>query len=200
MRARITVTVRISVTVHSIDIRRTFPAGHAAASGGRVKCTVTVILISSGRSRAVDNVMPGKPHPSQISFRTEVSQYYIWGGIGLVLIFVGIKNTVENPSHWYSLMFLTLAWIILFSWLAAYKICIEQDVLSYSAFLKGTVSVNRDDIAKAEVLSGRFAHAIIIELTSGYRIVINTKPFKKSDLQILLQFLANKIVHKSDFA
>jgi hypothetical protein len=142
--------------------------------------------------------MPDVPHRSQIYIRAERSQYYFWGGVGLILIFVGVKNVVESPSHWYSLILLVLAWSILFLWLAAFKISIDQDILSYSALLKGTVSVSRDDIINAEVRSGRFEHAIIIRPKSGTPIVINTKPFRKSDLQVVLQFLSNKMVNRSD--
>jgi hypothetical protein len=142
--------------------------------------------------------MPGAPHRTQC-IRTERAQYFIWGGIGLVLLLVSANNVGEHPSHWYSLILLILAWSIVFLWLAAYKISIDEDVLSYSALLKGTVSISRDDIVSAEVLSGRLEHAIIINPKSGDRIIINTKPFRRSDVQIVLQFLADKIVvNKAD--
>jgi len=142
--------------------------------------------------------VPDASHRSQIIIRTQSSQYWVWGGIGLVLIFVGVKNVVESPSRWYSLMLLILTWSVIFLWLTAYKISLDQNILSYSALLKGTVSVSRDDIVNAEVLSGRFGHAIIIRPKSGDPIVINTKPFGRSDLQLVLQFLADKIVNQSD--
>jgi hypothetical protein len=142
--------------------------------------------------------MPDAPRRNQISIRTERPQYCIWGGIGLVLVVVAAKNIIENPSHWYSLLLLVLAWSIVLLWLAAYKISIDQNVLSYSALLKGTISISRDDIVTAEVLSGRFEHAIIIKPKTGNPIVINTKPFRRSDLQPVLQFLATKIVEKSN--
>jgi hypothetical protein len=113
---------------------------------------------------------------------------------------VGAKNVVENPSHWYSLILLVLAWSIVFFWLAAYKISIDQNILSYSALLKGTVSIRRDDIENAQVLSGRFQHAIIIRPKSGSPIAINTKPFRRSDLLIVLEFLGDKTVNRSDLA
>ena len=140
--------------------------------------------------------MSDLPQRDRISINTERSQYYIWGGIGLVLAFVGAKNVFEDPSHWYSLTLLVLAWCILFAWLAAYRISIDQDVLSYSALLKGTISVSRNDIMSVEILSGRFSHAVIIKPKAGDPIVINTKPFKRSDLQLVLHFLADKIVNR----
>jgi len=146
----------------------------------------------------VETLVPDAPHRNQINIRTQSSQYCIWGGIGLVLLFVGVKNVAEGPSGWYSLILLILIWSVVFLWLTSYKIALDQNILSYSALLKGTVSVSRDDIVNAEVLSSRFGHAIIINPKSGDPIVINTKPFRRSDLQIVLQFLADKIVNESD--
>jgi hypothetical protein len=66
-------------------------------------------------------------------------------------------------------------------------------------FIKGTVAVSREDILSAEVLSGRFEHAIVIRRRQGDTIMINTKPFSKADLRIVIDFLADKIARKPDW-
>ena len=96
-------------------------------------------------------------------------------------------------------MLLLLVWVVLFVWLAAYKITIDRNILSYSALIKGTVSVCRDNIVEAEMPTGRFEHVIVIKPTAGEPIFINTKPFSKNDLRIVIAFLADKMVDKPDW-
>lgn len=96
-------------------------------------------------------------------------------------------------------MLLLLAWVILFVWLAAYQITIDRNTLFYSALIKGTVSVCRDDIVEAEMPTGRFDHVIVIKPSAGEPIVINTKPFSKNDLRIVIGFLADKMIDKPDW-
>jgi hypothetical protein len=134
-----------------------------------------------------------------VSIRTHRFRYYLWGGIASAVTLLGIKNVIENPSHWVSLMLLLFAWGIVFLWLAAYKITIDRGVLSYSALGKGSVSVRRDEIVSAEMPRGRFERAIVITRRVGDPVVINTKPFSKEDLRIIIRFLADKMVDKPDW-
>ena len=135
--------------------------------------------------------------PEQIVIRTERPIYFLWGIVGLVIIAVS-SNADKSAPVWFSFALFLLAWSILFLWLATYKITLDQNVLSYSGPLSGTISVHRDDIVSAEVLTGRFEHAIVIKRQSGNPIVINTKPFSKADLQIVIRFLSERIVGMPD--
>jgi hypothetical protein len=136
--------------------------------------------------------------PEQIVIRTERLRYFLWVIVGLVIILVSSKAD-KSPSFWFSSALLLLAWIILFLWLASYKITIDKNVLFYSALLRGTVSVHRNDIVSAEVLPGRFEHSIVIKRQLGDPIVINTKPFSKADLRIVIRFLSERIVDIPDW-
>jgi hypothetical protein len=136
--------------------------------------------------------------PEQIVIRTERPIYFLWSIVGLVIILVS-SNADKSAPFWFSFALFLLAWSILFLWLATYKITIDQNVLSYSVLLSGTVSVHRDDIVSAEVLPGRFEHAIVIKRQSGNPIVINTKPFSKADLRIVIRFLSERIVGMPDW-
>ncbi|HEY5128128.1 MAG TPA: hypothetical protein VIJ35_12705, partial [Bradyrhizobium sp.] len=134
-----------------------------------------------------------------IVIRTEKPVYFLWATIGLVIILVSSASADENAPFWFNLALLLLAWSILFLWLASYKITIDQNVLSYSVLFGGTVSVRRDDIVSAEVPLGRFQHAMVIKRQSGDPIVINTKPFSKADLRIVIRFLSERIVSMPDW-
>jgi hypothetical protein len=134
----------------------------------------------------------------RISIRTERFRYYWWGSIALAIFLAGIKDVVE-ASRWGGLMLYLFTWSIVFLWLAGYRIIIDRDVLSYSEFAKSSVSVHRDDIVSAEVPAGRFEHSIVIKRRVGSPIIINTKPFSKNDLKIVIRFLADKMVDKPDW-
>jgi len=112
---------------------------------------------------------------------------------------VSSSKADKSLSFWFSFALLLLACIILLLWLATYKITIDKNVLCYSALLRGTISVHRDDIVSAEVLPGRFEHAIVIKRQVGDPIVINTKPFSKADLRIVIRFLSERIVDMPDW-
>jgi hypothetical protein len=104
----------------------------------------------------VDGTSPDLKEP--ITIRTERFRYYLWGGIAALVVLVGIKNVIENPSHWVSLMLLLFVWGIVFLWLATYKITIDRDSLTYSALGKGSVSVSRVDIMSAAGQPHRYQH------------------------------------------
>lgn len=112
---------------------------------------------------------------------------------------VGIRNVANNPTFWIGFILLLVAWVIVFVWLAAYKITIDRNFLSYSVLIKGTVSVCRGDIVEAEMPAGRFEHVIVIRSSAGEPIIINTKPFSKNDLRTVVGFLADKMVEKPDW-
>jgi len=96
----------------------------------------------------------------QIVIRTGRTRYFFWGVVGLAIVLASSRAD-KSPSFWFGFALFLLAWSTLFLRLATYKITIDQDVLSYSALLQGVVSVRRDDIVSAEVLSGRFEHALL---------------------------------------
>jgi hypothetical protein len=134
----------------------------------------------------------------QIVIRSDRSMYFLWSIVGLVVI-LGSSIADKSATFWFGFALFLLAWGILFLWLATYKITIDQNALSYSALLRGTITVHRDDIVSAEVLSGRFEHAVVIKRQSGNPIVINTKPFSKADLRIVIRFLSEKIAGMPDW-
>jgi hypothetical protein len=137
--------------------------------------------------------------PERIVIRTEKPVYVLWSIFGLVIILFSTGNSDKNVPFWFNLALLLLAWSILFLWLASYKITIDQNVLSFSTLFGGTVSVRRDDVVSAEVPLGRFQRAIVIKRQSGDPIVINTKPFSKADLRIVIRFLSERIVSMPDW-
>jgi hypothetical protein len=147
------------------------------------------------RTRSMTDSIGHQSGSEKITIRTERSIYFFLGIFGLIITLVSINT--EN--FWSNFMLFLLAWSILFLWLATYKITIDQNVLSYSVLLKGTVSVRRDDIVSAEVLLGRFEHAIVIRRQLDSSIVINTKPFSKADLRIVIRFLSERIVGVPDW-
>jgi hypothetical protein len=134
--------------------------------------------------------------PRRIVIRAEKRVFVVWGCAGIGIALASISASSKSATFWYSFTLFTLGWCVLLLWLTTYKITIDQDILSYSVFMRGTIAVSREDILSAKVLPSRFQNAIVIERRLGDPIVVNTKPFSKADLRVVIEFLADKIAQK----
>jgi|ERR1700677_2736071 len=95
---------------------------------------------------------------------------------------VSILSGDKSSTFWYSGAIYVLAWALFLVWLAT--------------FGRAPIAVNRADILRVEVPSGRFRIEMKIERRQGGPILINAKPFSKSDLRIVAQFLGDKLAQK----
>jgi hypothetical protein len=109
---------------------------------------------------------------------------------------VSILSGNKRSTFWYSVAIYVLAWALFLVWLASYGITIDQETLTYATFGRAPIAVNRADILRVEVPSGRFRNEIKIERRQGDPILINAKPFSRSDLRIVAQFLGDKLAQK----
>jgi hypothetical protein len=133
---------------------------------------------------------------TRLVFRTENHRLVFFGVIAVCIALVGIANGHKSSTFWYALTLYVLAWTLALVWLASYRITIDQETLSYATFGRAPIVVNRANILRVDMPLARFQNVIKIERRQGDPILINTKPFSKSDLKIVFEFLSNNIESK----
>lgn len=131
----------------------------------------------------------------QVVLRTERIQFVYVGCIGLVIIIVSWFQLSGKPAQWITFLLLLMAWFSIFWWLSRFRIVLASHVLTYSQPGKRAVSVDRGEISSVALHFGRFEHAIVINCFTGRPVKINTKPFSRADLRLVVNFLSEKIRH-----
>jgi hypothetical protein len=137
--------------------------------------------------------------PTQPVFRTEKRRLAVFAVIAVSIMLVSILNGDKISTFWYSVAIYVLAWVLFLVWLACYGIKIDQETLTYTTFGRAPIAVNRADILRVEVPSGRFRNEIKIERRQGGPMLINAKPFSRSDLPIVAQFRGDKLAQKPNW-
>jgi hypothetical protein len=92
----------------------------------------------------------------------------------------------------------------LFAWVGAYELRITDDKIDYFSFLTGARSLHRRDIDHARVRVGWFTYSdrfrptnrlemLPISSASLKPIIVNLKAFRRSDLDVVFEWLGDKL-------
>jgi hypothetical protein len=157
-----------------------------------------VYMIGAGGIRDIGGRQENRA--KQLVFKTEKRRLVVFGIIAVFIALVSIANSHKSSTFWYVLTLYVLVWALALVWLASYRITIDQETLSYTTFCRAQIAVNRANILRVEIPSGRFQNVIKIERQEGDPILISAKPFSESDLKIVFEFLSNNIESKPNRA
>jgi hypothetical protein len=135
-----------------------------------------------------------------VVIRTTPGQYALWGALLAIVVLFGYSagafDVRAQPSKWVGILLLSGAWSAIFYWWLCFKIEITDHQLSYRSPFKGSISLTRKDVTGYRLYEGLRStrgslpvHTIVIQTQTRGDIEINTKPFSKSDIGILIRLL-----------
>lgn len=120
--------------------------------------------------------------------------------------FFSIFNTIQNSTKWPGIIIIVFILICIYAWLRGYKITLQGDVFSFKLPFSRMIALRICEIKNVDFKLGRiinptgsiFEHSITIyRFENALPIVINTKPFSKSDIEKIYHFLRDKSVAHS---
>ena len=117
-----------------------------------------------------------------------------------------ILNTIQDSTKWPGIVLTVFMLICIYAWLRGYKITLQGDVFSFKFPLSRMFTLRICEIKNVDFKLGKiinptgniFEHSITIyRFGNALPIVINTKPFSKSDIEKMYHFLRDKSVAHS---
>jgi hypothetical protein len=125
----------------------------------------------------------------QLVLKADKRRLVLFTVVSAGILVVSAANSERSSTFWYSATLYILIFIIFLSWLASYKVVIKGDVFSYFVVDRSPIIIHRGEILHVAPPRGRFQNVIKVERHRGGEVLINAKPFSRSDLKIIMEFL-----------
>lgn len=125
------------------------------------------------------------------------SGFYYWAIFGMIFGAVGVYGSIGSRSGWPVVIIFILIWSLIGLMLQSYTIIIDHGTLQSKALLRKTITIRHNDIAMAKLRFSPLQHEILINQREREPVVLNVKPFTRSDIQTIIEFLGDKVVNDS---
>src|SRR5712671_5234427 len=149
----------------------------------------------TGESQTIDRPIP-------MTARAAISSYIalmgIWVVLGLVIEWLALNRPGRNDQLFATLcLFVSLLWFI---WLRGFRLLLDRNRIEYRDGFYRSLSLSLDDITDVKnswvawSMLGTKLRAPRLLLVYGPReyIAVNTKPFKRQDIQFIMQELRKR--------